>query len=607
MRRSALLGLAALLLAAHSAGAQPAAPAPPDVPAGPGAIRGEIVHREEPSRSLGGIPVVLYALTRTGVLGLRRAVSGDDGRFAFEGISNDPSTPYLVGAKYQGVPYSAARVLFAPGELEHEVEVRVADVTEKAEQLRVTLARLRVDWLGGRLRVLESLTVRNGSPRTLHVPPEARSASPPPFRAELPAGATELAMPHGLTPEGVEHRDGEVAFWGPIYPGEQDLSFSYTLPASGETVAIDALFPIGAERVEVVVPAGGLAPSGGSLTETESKSLDGRSFRTFEGPPVAPGGRLAFRLDLPEARIEPDALEVAEVRLLLGLDDAALDVRETHVLRVEGEAGVMPAPGEPLLRIQLPEAVQNLRFSSDAAGLTLAPSSDGGIAVGGVALPGESAVRVDYRIPVAENSVDLVRSFGRRVPLLGVYLADTGRLIPESARLHRRRPVRTGDLTYIHLEGFNVAPGEEVALHVSTRPPGRGGRPGGVVAFVLLAGVLSVALLVAPLLRGGLGPQEAGGEELPSVRERESIYDAIRDLEHDHETGKISEEDYTGMRNELRARAVDLLRRERESAAERETAGASPHCPSCEAEVGATDRFCSRCGAALTTRREGEG
>jgi hypothetical protein len=414
-------------------------------------------------------------------------------------------------------------------------------------------------------------------------------------------------MPHGFQPEGIEHREGEVAFWGPIYPGEQDLSFSYTLPASGEEVEIDAVFPDGADRVEVVVPAGGPAPSGENLTETESKSVDGRSFRIFEGPAVPPGGRLAFRLDLPEARIEPDALEVDEVRLLLSLDDAALDVRETHSLRVEGEAGVMAAPGEPLLRVHLPEAVQNLRFSSDAAGLTLEPSPDGGIEVGGVAPPGQSAVRVDYRIPVAESSVDLVRSFGSRVPLLGVYLADTGRLIPESDRLHRRRPVRTGDLTYIHLEAFSVAPGEEVALRVSTRPPGRGGRPAAVVAFVLLAGVLSASLLVAPLVQDDLGPEEPGGEDLPSARERESIYDAIRDLEHDHETGKISEEDYAGMRAELRARAVELLRRERESAAERETAGASPHCSCCGAEVRADDRFCSRCGTALTSSRPGEG
>jgi len=354
------------------------------------------------------------------------------------------------------------------------------------------------------------------------------------------------------------------------------------------------------------VPAGGPAPSGERLAEKEPKTLAGRSFRIFEGPALAPGERLALSLDLPPARVDPDSFAVAEVRLLLSLDDAALGVRETHVLKVDGNAGVTAAPGESLLQIHLPEASQNVRFSSDAAGLSLERLPQGGLVVGGVAPPGESTVAVDYRIPVDGKSVDLVRSFEKRVPLLGIYLADTGRLIPESDRLHRRRPVRTGDLTYIHLEAFNVAPGEEVALRISARPPSRGSSPGGVMAFVVLAGLLSAALLIAPLLQSDLGPEEAETEELPSVRERESIYSAIRDLEHDHETGKISETDYTSMRDELRARAVALLRRERESAVDAEQSGAPPRCAACGGEVRATDRFCSHCGQAIASSPEEE-
>ena len=119
------------------------------------------------------------------------------------------------------------------------------------------------------------------------------------------------------------------------------------------------------------------------------------------------------------------------------------------------------------------------------------------------------------------------------------------------------------------------------------------------MAFVVLAGLLSGALLVAPFFGRDLGPEAAEVEELPGVRERESIYSAIRDLEHDHETGKIAEADYTAMSEELRARAIDLLRRERESVAAAERTAAPSHCGGCGAEVRDTDRFCSRCGRAL--------
>jgi hypothetical protein len=381
---------------------------------------------------MGGVTVILYARPQTGLPGIRHGVSEEDGDFAFEGISNDPTISYLVGAEYQGVFYAGARLLFPARETLREIEVRVAEV-----------------------------------------------------------------------------------------------------------------------------------------------------------------------------RVDPGALEVAEARVVLVLDDAALEVRETHVLDVDGVGGVRAPPGQSLLQIPLPQAGHNLRFASGAAGLTLERLSGGGLDVGGVAPPGESAVHIDYRIPVDGSSVDWVRSFGQRVPLLGIYLADTGRLIPESDRLHRRRPVRTGDLTYMHLEAFNVAPGEEVALRISTRPPSRRSVPGGATAFVLLAGLGSGALLIAPLRRGARAPDDAAAEEIPGVRERESIYTAIRDLEHDHETGKIGGADYTDMRHELLARAVALLREEREGAALGEKSDAPPRCPSCSAEVRDTDRFCSRCGAALAGSAEG--
>jgi hypothetical protein len=326
------------------------------------------------------------------------------------------------------------------------------------------------------------------------------------------------------------------------------------------------------------------------------------------------GARLLFQPDetlreieirVAEVRIDPDAVDVAEARIVLVLDDAALEVRETHVLSVDGDGGVRAAPGRSLLQIPLPEASQNLSFESVAAGLTVEPLPGGGLDVGGVAPPGESAVRVDYRIPVSGSAVDLVRSFSQRVPLLGIYVADTGRLIPESDRLHRRRPVRTGDLTYMHLEAFNIAPGEEVALRISTRLPSKGSLPGAATAFVLLAGLVSGALLITPLLRSDPRPEDAEAEERPGERERESIYTAIRDLEHDHETGKIAEADYISMRDELLARAVALLREEREGAVDAEKRDAPPRCPSCSTEVRATDRFCSGCGAALAGSPDG--
>ncbi len=303
MRRAAALCLLALLVTAQATQAQETRPAPPNVPAGPGTIRGRVVHQEDPERSLGGVSLILYALTHTGLAGVRHGASDAEGRFRFEGVANDPTTPYLIGAEYQGVTYPGARVVFESGEVEREVEIRVAEVTGETQSVSIPLVRLRIDWLGTRLRVAESLTIRNGSSRTVYVPSEARGTGSPALRAHLPAGAEEFAMPHGLQPEGVEHRDGKVTFWGPLYPGEQDLSFSYAIPVSGERVDIDTAFPSGTERDRGAGPGWGTGTlwraagregaqdaGGAQLPQLRgTRSRSGRTPRLLAGSPRGPG------------------------------------------------------------------------------------------------------------------------------------------------------------------------------------------------------------------------------------------------------------------------------------------------------------------------------
>jgi hypothetical protein len=200
MMRSALLGLFALLLAACPSQAQEAVPQIRDVPAGPATIRGRIVHEQGPGHSLEGVRVFLYALTRTGVPGVRDGVSDSDGRFAFEGVSNDPSTPYLVGAEYEGVAYSGSRVIFAPGELEHEVEIRVAEVMGETRHLKISRATLRLDWSGAQLDVSESLSIHNDSSQTFYVRAGDRGTKHTSLRAGLPEAAEGFRMPHGIEP-----------------------------------------------------------------------------------------------------------------------------------------------------------------------------------------------------------------------------------------------------------------------------------------------------------------------------------------------------------------------------------------------------------------------
>jgi hypothetical protein len=82
---------------------------------------------------------------------------------------------------------------------------------------------------------------------------------------------------------------------------------------------------------------------------------------------------------------------------------------------------------------------------------------------------------------------------------------------------------------------------------------------------------------------------------LRAAVEREAVIGTLRDLDEDYETGKISEADHNQMRDQLRARAVALLREEREGPKPEPTPSAA-FCTQCGASLRAGDPFCAQCG-----------
>jgi hypothetical protein len=406
-----------------------------------------------------------------------------------------------------------------------------------------------------------------------------------------------------------------------VYPGDQELSWSYLLPperaeqapgsATGASVptrfALAPEIPAGTGRFVLLLSDAGARVDGGDLSGPEASQVGGRTLQRYERE-APETGRLPLVLSLPPARLAPEAVSVSAVRLVVRADDAALDVTETHVLDVQGTSRVLGPSAAPLLRIPLPEAAQRLRFGSDQPGVEMAPDPAGGLAAIGSVGPGESVIELAYQLPVGEAPAQLERRFAAHVPVVSIFVADTGQLAPRSERLHRRRPLRTPDLTYLHLEAFEVAPDEPIALELGRLPaPGRSARPLALGA-VGLAALVSIWLLTSPLRARAEGGAEAEGDPLAAGREeREALYEAIRDLDHDFETGKVSGTDPERLREELRSRALLLLETERtaeaspgrKAEAAPAAAPATRRCPTCAAASEPGHRFCAQCGQAL--------
>lgn len=158
----------------------------------------------------------------------------------------------------------------------------------------------------------------------------------------------------------------------------------------------------------------------------------------------------------------------------------------------------------------------------------------------------------------------------------------------------------------------------------------------GSILIGLLLFAATIPLVIKPLLNHQrLQPALARAVPVSSVDQHQAALLALRDLEFDHRTGKVTDEDYAQLRTDLLVQAaatidapdkrpvdVDALieqavrsrrqtnvdgvievavRSRRQTQAAMQTAN---FCPKCGRQAHVDDRFCAGCGANLTLTAE---
>lgn len=118
------------------------------------------------------------------------------------------------------------------------------------------------------------------------------------------------------------------------------------------------------------------------------------------------------------------------------------------------------------------------------------------------------------------------------------------------------------------------------------------------ILIVTAIGILLVAFLAQPVLRGHGAQPPPSHEFEPWLAEKERLLGLIRDLDQDRAMGKMEPEAYEGQRADLTARAARVMR---ELDAHVAADGPKPiidagPCPNCGRATRQGDRFCSHCG-----------
>lgn len=148
-----------------------------------------------------------------------------------------------------------------------------------------------------------------------------------------------------------------------------------------------------------------------------------------------------------------------------------------------------------------------------------------------------------------------------------------------------------------------------------------------IVIFLVLVILGLLAAIAYPLIKGSSSEED---EELPQdpylqelVSKKEAAYSALKELEFDYGTGKLSEEDYQELRDQYKAKAVSILKEIDEAEARdsiesqieqaveelrlgtkssRREEKLAPEvvCSECGVINSLGDKFCSGCGEPLT-------
>jgi len=115
-------------------------------------------------------------------------------------------------------------------------------------------------------------------------------------RFPLPTGAIGFQPQRGIIDsQVVPTQDGMGLIW-PVFPGRQELAFSYQLPYYGDKVAIDKVlaYPVG--TFAVYVPEGGMEISSPVLQPQGATELGGRRYQLYTATDLSRGDRISVQI-----------------------------------------------------------------------------------------------------------------------------------------------------------------------------------------------------------------------------------------------------------------------------------------------------------------------
>ena len=217
------------------------------------------------------------------------------GKYSIRYTPYGSDAAYFASSLFGGVAYFTAP-LPASDAGGGAGEITVFDTTSSPVHIR-TLGRhivVSVSSVNGQRTIVEVYQLSNDSTVTAIAGKGGRStwsAPLPPNAANFEVGQSDISGP------AVQVRDGRVLVFASISPGQRQLAFSYSLPASDFPLAVPVRDSV--DVFEILLEDPGATASGGGIAERPSVPLEGRTFRRFMADDVPAGAMITIDAGAP--------------------------------------------------------------------------------------------------------------------------------------------------------------------------------------------------------------------------------------------------------------------------------------------------------------------
>ncbi|MBI2871731.1 MAG: hypothetical protein HYY00_00895 [Chloroflexi bacterium] len=226
--------------------------------AGDGSVQGKVISKTT-GEPVSGQLVLLHVSRSDGTaLPNPETTTSPEGSFAFEDVDLAPGNQLALCATYQGAMYHDPFEAPSDGSpVSRDLAVYEATASDEAISLGAVHMIFYPDPKQRTVQVEEFLMFQNSGDRTYIGAGEEGKGNPgETLHFTLPEGASNLMLHQGLSNEEVQQHEGGFCSTAPMYPGQQNIVYTYVLPYSGKgTLRLQR--PLDYRPAEVVVMTAG--------------------------------------------------------------------------------------------------------------------------------------------------------------------------------------------------------------------------------------------------------------------------------------------------------------------------------------------------------------